>query len=129
MESLFIQATEETPAVDYNIETGVFKLTGRSLPENAIDFYAPILAWSEQLLSESEPQPYIFEFFFEYFNTASSKQIVKMLLMMEKFIDKHTLIVRWMYEPEDTDMLNMGEQYSKILKLPFELIEKSIDTL
>ncbi len=124
MESLFIQATEDTPLVDYNIETNVFKLTGRSLPENAIDFYAQILAWIEQTLSQTNQQNYTFEIDFEYFNTASSKQIAKMLLVIEKFIEKHNIIIRWFYEKDDTDMLFLGEQYSKFLKLPFEVVEK-----
>ncbi|MDR1761928.1 MAG: DUF1987 domain-containing protein, partial [Bacteroidales bacterium] len=58
MESLFIQGTDETPQVCYNIETGIFTLSGRSLPENAIDFYAPVLAWVEQLLSQTEQKTY-----------------------------------------------------------------------
>lgn len=122
MESLFVQATDDTPLVDYNIETGIFKLTGRSLPENAVDFYAPILAWIDELFSQTEQQTYVFEIFFEYFNTASSKQIAKMLLQIEKYIEKHSITVRWLYEKDDTDMLFLGEQYSKFLKLPFEII-------
>lgn len=124
MESLFVQATDDTPLVDYNIETGIFKLTGRSLPENAVDFYAPILAWIDELFSQTEQQTYVFEIFFEYFNTASSKQIAKMLLQIEKFIEKHSITIRWLYEKDDTDMLFLGEQYSKFLKLPFEIIEQ-----
>lgn len=124
MESLQIQATEDTPLVDYNIETGVFKLSGRSLPENAVDFYAPILTWIDELFSQTDDQTYVFEIFFEYFNTASSKQIAKMLLQIEKFMEKHSILIRWMYEKDDTDMLFLGEQYSKFLKLPFEIIEQ-----
>lgn len=124
MESLQIQPTEDTPLVDYNIETGVFKLSGRSLPENAVDFYAPILTWIDELFSQTDDQTYVFEIFFEYFNTASSKQIAKMLLQIEKFMEKHSILIRWMYEKDDTDMLFLGEQYSKFLKLPFEIIEQ-----
>ncbi|MDR1761226.1 MAG: DUF1987 domain-containing protein, partial [Bacteroidales bacterium] len=72
----------------------------------------------------TEQKTYIFEIYFEYFNTASSKQIAKMLLMIEKFIERHTIIIRWFYEKEDTDMLFLGEQYAKFLKLPFEIIER-----
>jgi len=124
MESLFIQGTDDTPLVDYNIETHIFSLSGRSFPENAVDFYAPVIAWVEQLLSETEQKTYVFDIYFEYLNTASSKQIIKMLLAIEKFIEKHTVSIRWFYEKEDTDMLFLGEQYSKFLKLPIEIIEK-----
>jgi len=126
MESLFIQATEDTPLVNYNIEANVFLISGRSYPENAIDFYEPVIAWIEQLFAEIEHETYIFEFDFEYFNTASSKQIMKMLLTIEKFVANRSIIIRWFYEKEDTDMLFLGQQYPKILKLYFEIIEKEI---
>ncbi|MCL2328832.1 MAG: DUF1987 domain-containing protein [Bacteroidetes bacterium] len=124
MEALFIQATEDTPLVDYNIEKNSFSISERSYPENAVDFYAPVITWVEELLSQTEQKSYVFDFDFEYLNTASSKQIIKMLLTIEKFIEKHDITIRWFYEKGDDDMLALGRQYSKFLKLPFEVVEK-----
>jgi|SRR5690554_3103292 hypothetical protein len=123
MDSLILQSTEDTPQVDFNAETGICKLSGRSLPENAIDFYQPILNWVESVLSGSMNKEFVFEVQLEYFNTASSKQLAKMLLLIEKFIDSHKILIRWFYEKEDRDMFNSGNQYSKFLKLDFEFIE------
>jgi len=124
MEALFIQATEDTPLVDYSIEKDSFLISERSYPENAVDFYAPVIAWTEELLSQTEQKSYVFDFDFEYLNTASSKQIIKMLLAIEKFIEKHSITVRWFYEKSDEDMYALGKQYSKFLKLPFEVVGK-----
>lgn len=123
MESLIIQSTEDTPQIDFDLGTGVFSISGRSLPENAIEFYVPILEWIDALLNESSSKQYIFEIKLEYFNTASSKQIAKMLLMIEKYIESHDILIRWCYEKEDNDMLVSGNQYSKFLKLKFEFVE------
>lgn len=123
MDSLLIQKTEDTPQVNFDIATGIFKLSGRSLPENAIDFYKPVLDWIEAVLSESHEQKFVFEIKLEYFNTASSKQLAKMLLLIERFIESNSIIIRWFYEKEDNDMLISGNQYSKFLKLDFEFIE------
>lgn len=123
MDSLLIQKTEDTPQIDFNIETNIFKLTGRSLPENAIDYYKPILDWIDAVLSESFDKEFVFEIKLEYFNTASSKQLAKMLLLIEKFNDANKILIRWFYEKEDNDMLISGNQYSKFLKLEFEFIE------
>jgi len=123
MDSLTIQKTEDTPQVDFDIETGIFKLSGRSLPENAIDFYKPILDWIETVLSESFDKKFVFEVKLEYFNTASSKQLAKMLLLIERYIEANSILIRWFYEKEDNDMLISGNQYSKFLKLEFEFIE------
>ena len=123
MESLIIQSTEDTPQIDFDLGTGVFSISGRSLPENAIEFYIPVLEWIDALLNESSSKQYIFEIKLEYFNTASSKQIAKMLLMIEKYIESHDILIRWCYEKEDNDMLVSGNQYSKFLKLTFEFVE------
>jgi hypothetical protein len=123
MESLLIENTEDTPQIDFNLGTGVFSISGRSLPENAIEFYMPILEWIEKVLTETSDKAYIFEIRLEYFNTASSKQLAKMLLMIEKYNEMHNILIRWCYEKEDNDMLVSGNQYSKFLKLKFEFIE------
>jgi len=123
MESLIIEKTEDTPQIVFDLETGVFTVSGRSLPENAIDFYKPILEWVEGVLGESFEKEYIFEIKLEYFNTASSKQLAKMLLLIERFIDANSIKIKWFYEKEDNDMLISGNQYSKFLKLEFEFIE------
>lgn len=123
MESLLFQNTEDTPFVECNTQTGIISISGRSLPENAIDFYLPILEWIDSVMSSAERQKFVVEIKLEYFNTASSKQIAKMLLIVEKYVEKHDLLVRWYYEKEDQDMLMSGNQYSKFLKIPFEIIE------
>jgi hypothetical protein len=123
MDSLRIQKTEDTPQIEFNVETGIFKLSGRSLPENAIDFYKPILDWIDSVLSQSFDKEFIFEVKLEYFNTASSKQLAKMLLLIERYNDVNKILIRWFYEKEDNDMLISGNQYSKFLKLSFEFIE------
>lgn len=123
MESLIIENTEDTPQIDFNLGTGVFAISGRSLPENAIEFYMPVLEWIEKVLTETSDKAYIFEIRLEYFNTASSKQLAKMLLMIEKYNEMHNILIRWCYEKEDNDMLVSGNQYSKFLKLKFEFIE------
>ncbi len=48
MEKLIIGHTEDTPNVRFEPETGVFCIEGRSLPENAVAFYNPILDWLKQ---------------------------------------------------------------------------------
>lgn len=123
MESLIIENTEDTPQIDFNLGTGVFSISGRSLPENAIEFYMPVLEWIEKVLTETSDKAYIFEIRLEYFNTASSKQLAKMLLMIEKYNEMHNITIRWCYEKEDNDMLVSGNQYSKFLKLKFEFLE------
>jgi hypothetical protein len=55
-----ISATEDTPEVVLNDKEGTFKISGRSLPEDAFWFYNPIVEWlsgySKTPLSNTEFQ-------------------------------------------------------------------------
>lgn len=123
MENFKITETEDTPNIDFNAESRVFTISGRSLPENAIEFYAPVLEWVDKTLDEAEPTSFVFEIKIEYFNTSSSKQLAKFFLLIEKYVEKHKININWFYEKEDLDMLMSGNQYSKFLKLNFTFIE------
>lgn len=123
MENYYIAGTEDTPQIEFDSDSRVFTISGRSLPENAIEFYAPVLEWIEKNLGEAERNSFIFEVKIEYFNTSSSKQLAKLFLTIEKYVERHDILVKWFYEKEDLDMLMSGNQYSKFLKLNFKFIE------
>jgi len=123
MEPLLIKKTEDTPDIDFNLETGIFLISGRSLPENAIEFYKPVFSWVERSLSDVKGKDITVQIKLEYFNTASSKQIAKLFLLLENYIEDNNIVVKWHYEKEDNDMYISGSQYSKFLNLKFEFIE------
>jgi hypothetical protein len=47
MELISIEGTPKTPTVTMNPETGLVEIKGRSIPENSIEFYKPIVDWLE----------------------------------------------------------------------------------
>ncbi len=122
MEPLFIAATEETPEVNLNVEENKFSISGRSLPEDSIAFFEPVFAWLEAFSHEVE-NDVEFEFFMEYFNTSSAKQIAKIFLMLEKISESTFVQVIWKYNAGDADMMASGMRFSKLLNLDFELRE------
>ena len=123
MDSLVIQATEYTPSIVLDKEMGLFEIASRSLPENAIEFYEPVIDWIVKYAENPNPETH-FSFKLEYYNTASSKQIAKLLLLIEKIQMLKTSQVKifWHYSPDDLDMLNSGKRYEKLLNIPFEFI-------
>ena len=122
MEVLHIEGTEDTPEVLLDSENNTFSISGRSFPENAIAFYEPIFAWLQKYTDEAE-NDMEFEFNMEYFNTSSSKQIAKILLLLERINENVFVQVIWKYKKEDTDMMSSGMRFSKLLNLEFELRE------
>jgi hypothetical protein len=123
MEHLFIAKTDDTPEVDFNPSSKEMKLTGRSLPEDVTTFYQPVLDWLDQL-EETPSGEYKFIVNLEYFNTASSKLILDILMRLE---DIHTggdttIEIIWNYDERDTDMEEAAEEYSELVEVPFKIV-------
>ena len=61
-----------------------------------------------------------------YFNTASSKMLLDILMKLE---DMHKAgkesLVKWYYPEDDEDMKEAGEEYADIVDVPFEQISVS----
>lgn len=121
MERFFVDYTEDTPMVELNDSEKVYKIAGNSLPEDAISFYTPINEWFKQY-GESKNEPIQFDFKLDYFNTASAKQITKLLLVLQELSENIEIKVRWFYLKEDTDIMSSGMRFSRLIKVPIELI-------
>lgn len=120
MDKLKLEATEETPEITLDQENNVFEMTGRSLPEDATEFYQPVLEWLEQY-GQNPNQETPFTFNLEYFNTASSKLLLDVLTKLEEIDNSKVL---WYYDGDDEDMQEAGEEFSEIVDVPFEFYEK-----
>jgi len=48
MDAIYIDATDETPYVALDAEKKVFEFSGKSLPEDVVTFYQPIIDWLEE---------------------------------------------------------------------------------
>jgi hypothetical protein len=123
MEVINITATEDTPKVVLDHVNKVFEISGRSLPEDVVVFYQPVMQWLEDL-EKSPIENMELSIKLEYFNTASSKLILDILLKLEDIYNNGTqLKVKWYFLSSDTDMKEAGEEYSEIVGLPFEITE------
>ncbi len=124
MKQLLIDETADTPKVQLDRDKNLFEISGLSLPEDAIEFYKPVLEWLEEY-AKSPNSETVFDLKLEYFNTASSKQIIQLLLFLEKLNAKSKVKIRWHYKDIDEDMHDLGEEYAEIIKVDFELVEYS----
>ena len=123
MEALHIEASEDTPKIYFEPEVEIYLLEGKSLPENAIDFYRPVFDWTQNFFHSGDvPPSVVINFKFDYFNTASSKQIAKLLRIIENSPSSENVIIKWYYDEEDTDMLKAGNRYNKLMNVHFEFV-------
>ncbi len=123
MNKLELIGTAKTPTVNFDSQSGVLVLKGRSIPENAIEFFKPLVDWLDNYSNQSKMITKA-NIQLEYFNTSSSKCILDIFKKLESINkqDDKEVIVNWYYEEDDEDMLEAGEDYQSILKIPFEMI-------
>lgn len=124
MDRVIINQTKQTPFVDFDPATGVFEISGRSIPENTFDFYKPILNWLEEYAIKPQAQTRL-KVYLEYFNTSSSKFILEIFKKLKPIIGKADVVVAWHYDEDDEEMMENGEDYQDVSGLDFEFVEVS----
>lgn len=120
METIKINGTDDTPGIVLDAASEVFEVSGRSLPEDVTAFYDPVLNWLDEYAEKPNPKT---EFVFKltYFNTASSKVLLDILMKLEDINnDGHEVIVKWYSPEDDEDMQEAGEEYADIVDIAFE---------
>ncbi len=123
MENIVIEGTSKTPQVEFNAGSGSLLIKGRSIPENSIEFYKPLIDWIGGY-ARSGGSDTVVNIQLEYFNTSSSKCILDVFKRLEEIRKAGKKVtVKWHYEIDDEDMLEAGEDYQAIIDLPFEMIE------
>ncbi|MBN2667787.1 MAG: DUF1987 domain-containing protein [Bacteroidales bacterium] len=123
MESISIEGTPKTPTVEFNSNNGKIEIKGRSIPENSIEFYKPLVDWLDEYAASPKENTEV-NIQLEYFNTSSSKCILDVFKKLEVIHkDGHSVNINWFFEEDDEDMLEAGEDYQSIIKIPFKMIE------
>jgi hypothetical protein len=125
METIKIQGTEDTPKIILDAENEILEISGRSLPEDVSSFYEPVINWLNEY-AEKPNKKTILNFKLTYFNTASSKLLLDILMKLEEMHEKgHEVLIRWHYPEDDEDMEEAGEEYADIVDVPFEQVAYS----
>jgi len=123
MKPISIPGTPKTPSVLFDPEKGLIEIKGRSIPENSIEFYKPLVDWLDEYAEIPQKLTSV-NIQLEYFNTSSSKCILDVFKKLETvYKGKSEVVINWYYEEDDEDMLEAGEDYQSILKIPFKMIE------
>lgn len=123
MKNLVIASTKKTPEIIFKT-TGDLMISGNSLPGNISVFYEPILVWLEELKLKS-PAKISITFELDHINTSSTRMILQILRKLSKMANgKKNLRIIWLYDNEDSDMLEQGEALQEIVKRSFEFVVK-----
>ena len=120
METLRLEQTDDSPLIELDQENNLFEISGKSLPEDVVDFYMPVLDWLNVYRANPNPKTE-FSFKLIYFNTASSKLLLDILMIFEEMVEEgHAVTVKWFSLQSDEDMQEAGKEYEEMVDVPFE---------
>ena len=117
------EQTAKTPFINFDTASGIFELKGKSIPENSATFYRPVYDWLDEYVQNPAPSTTL-NIQLDYFNTSSSKCVVDLFKKLELIVKngKGTAIINWLHNENDDDMLEAGEDYKSIIKIPFNIV-------
>jgi hypothetical protein len=110
MDDLFVKGTHVLPTVSFSA-AGDLKISGRAIPEDAVEFFKPLLDWARSFSCNSIR----LEINLDYFNTSASKQLLNLFRVIEKNPENKEVTMIWVYEEGDEEMLESGELYRELL--------------
>ena len=120
MSRLEIAETGNTPYILFDPSTNVFKIEGKSFPEDCKEFYAPVIAWLDKFKA-IDPKTFTLYFNLFYLSSSSIISVKQLLLKLVTFQAAGTdVTVIWSYDEDDDDIKKTGEDYLKITKLKFQ---------
>lgn len=122
MEPYKITGTEDTPEIILDKQNNIYSISGRSLPEDVVTFYRPTLEWLTAM-GENPVSEMTLDIRLEYFNTASSKLLLDILMKLDDIAGEKNIkvAVNWHYDKNDEDMEEAGEEYSELVSIPFNM--------
>ena len=123
MKTVSIEPSPKTPKINLDAEAGLVEIKGRSIPENSVEFYKPVMEWLDEYLNLPTSNTNV-NIQLEYFNTSSSKCILDVFKKLEAIHKGGSqTVINWHYEQDDEDMLEAGEDYQAIINVPFKMIK------
>jgi len=126
MQALRIPATVKTPEVLFDPANSVFEIKGKSIPDNAEEFYMDVLDWFDDYVANPSEET-VLKIDLEYFNISSSKRLLFLFYKLNELADGEKKVkVQWFHNEADEDMFEVGQDYAFMVKVPFDFISHSL---
>ena len=118
-----MNTTNPNPILNLDAKKGLIEIRGKSIPtKDAPDFFKPVFNWLDNYLKAPSDITTV-NIQLELFTTGTSACIMDILKRLEVLHNTNKVVVNWYYEENDEDILETGESYRNIIKIPFNLIK------
>lgn len=121
METLHIEASKQTPDIYFDSNNGLFKISGKSYPENVNIFYKPVFDYIEEYKKTPAKKTKI-EFNWLYYNTATNKIIVRIIMFLKEA--DTALEIGWYYNEGFEMIMEKGEEIKEILGVDIDIKQR-----
>jgi len=122
MDTLKIEKRIDSPMVLADGESGYFEVNGKSLPEDAVEFYKPLEKYAQEYV-KSPKQKTTINLKLEYLNTSSSKKLLDIIGFFEALPSQgYEVELNWYHRDEDQDMIDEGIEFAHMTSLKVNFI-------
>ncbi len=118
------EATTTTPEIKLDADNGTIELSGSIISVDTPALFDPILEWIDEYLNNPLRRTQI-KLHLEYINTRASRYLLEVFKRIEKSChrDEIDVLVKWICDKDDLDMLEVVEDYKALTDIPFEIVE------
>ena len=114
-----VKETKTTPFIQ--VDKGEINIKGRSIPEDAFEFYEPVLDACKEYV-EKPAKHTVINIHLDYVNSGSKKYLTNVLTVLEKsYLEGNGYEVNWTYDIDDEAMLDLGHDLKGIIKIPLSI--------
>jgi hypothetical protein len=136
MQKLYISPTINSPEIILSPEENIFSISGISSPEDVRRIYYPVFEWIKEFMDEvisgksgntiyNEDSPFRLRIDLMYFNSSSAKFLFDIFVELKRFGPARIPFdIEWVYDKEDTDLREAGEDIASIAEMDFSFIAK-----
>jgi hypothetical protein len=116
--NIYIPRREDTPEVILDATNKHFSIAGMSMPEDSLTFYRPIILWLESYVQRPFDNLCL-DIKLLYYNTASAKEIARLLATLYASEQHSKITVRWFYDKHDPENIDACKRY-ELIPLQYE---------
>lgn len=113
--AFLVEKTNKTPEISFDLNKGTFNIYGALFPENSERFFKPLFTYAKEYLQNPNKETKL-DVFIYYINTSSSKQLYEFIKLFNDNKEKTEITVNWIYDEDDDDMLETGEEFDSFFK-------------
>lgn len=121
MTDFVLEPKSDTPGIIFKPSENIFRVYGKSLPEDAKEFYDPVIDYLRRYRQSPNPSTHL-EINLIYYNSASVRKLVSIINVFDMIgKDGNDVKITWLYEESDEVMYENGTDFQDIVSVDFEL--------